>query len=325
MTASLQQVKNVQRVTNVSNVKKPWTPVVLGLSLGFTLLSTSWASLAAEVKEIKQTYNGLTLNANLVMGDQQTYADGIVLLTHGTLTHKDRSTYAQLQENLAAQGISSLAPSLSLGLNDRKGEYDCAVPHTHKHTEAIKEIGFWMDWLKQQGANSVTLMGHSRGGNQTAWFANEYDSAQINKVVLLAPATGEQQSASEYQEKYGKPLADVLKKANALVAKGQGESLMKDTDFIYCKATQVTPNAFVDYYTVKPQFDTPTLLKTAKKPTLVIMGADDTVVADLPKKMAPLASNALIKTVTIMDADHFFLDLASEDAAAAAAEFIKQK
>jgi alpha/beta superfamily hydrolase len=67
------------------------------------------------------------------------------------------------------------------------------------------------------------------------------------------------------------------------------------------------------------------LLKTVKKPTLVIMGAEDTVVADLPEKIAPLVASGKVKSVTIEDADHFFLDLASEDAAAAAAEFIKQK
>jgi pimeloyl-ACP methyl ester carboxylesterase len=307
--------------TTLNSFKKRVWPLVLGMSL----LGASAASLAAEVKEIKQTHNGLTLNANLLMVDNKSYGDGVVLLTPGTLTHKDRSTYVQMQENLAAQGLSSLVINLSLGLSDRHGEYDCAVPHTHKHSDALNEIGFWMDWLKQQGANSVTLMGHSRGGNQTAWFADERDSAQISKVVLLAPATGSQQSASEYQEKYGKPLADVLKKANQLAAKGQGDSLMKNTDFIYCKEAQVTPNAFVDYYTVKPQFDTPTLLKTVKKPTLVIMGAEDTVVADLPEKIAPLVASGKVKSVTIEDADHFFLDLASEDAAAAAAEFIKQK
>lgn len=292
--------------------------------LGSYLLAAAPAQ-AADTKEVKQTYNGLTVNANLTMADGKGYGDEMVLLTHGTLTHKDRSTYAQLQKNLAAQGVSSLAINLSLGLNDRHGEYDCAVPHTHKHTDALKEIDFWLNWLKQQGLEQVTLMGHSRGGNQTAWYAVEYDSDAIKNVVLIAPATGEQQSAVEYQEKYGKPLEPILKKAKALVAEGKGDTLLKDTDFIYCKKAQVTAAAFADYYDPKPQFDTPTLLENVKKPTLVIMGSADTAVPNLPEKIQPLADAGKVKTLTLEDADHFFLDFANEDLAAAAAEFMAQE
>lgn len=286
--------------------------------LGFLLLNT------AQAKEVKQQFNGLTVNANLLMADGAGFADGIVLLTHGTLTHKGRSTYDQLQKNLAAEGVSSLAINLSLGLNDRQGEYDCNVAHTHKHTDALDEIDFWLNWLEKQGATQVTLMGHSRGGNQTAWFAAERDRALIKKVVLVAPATGEQQSAKEYQDKYGVAVDTVLAKANKLIKAGKGDTLMKDTDFIYCKKTQVTAAAFADYYTVKPQFDTPTLLNNPNKPTLVIMGSADTVVADLPEKLQPMIDAGKIETVTLEDADHFFLDFASEDMATATAEFINQ-
>lgn len=286
--------------------------------LGFLLLNT------AQAKEVKQQFNGLTVNANLLMADGAGFADGIVLLTHGTLTHKGRSTYDQLQKNLAAEGVSSLAINLSLGLNDRQGEYDCNVAHTHKHTDALDEIDFWLNWLEKQGATQVTLMGHSRGGNQTAWFAAERDRALIKKVVLVAPATGEQQSAKEYQDKYGVAVDTVLAKANKLIKAGKGDTLMKDTDFIYCKKTQVTAAAFADYYTVKPQFDTPTLLKNPNKPTLVIMGSADTVVADLPEKLQPMIDAGKIETVTLEDADHFFLDFASEDMATATAEFVNQ-
>lgn len=297
-----------------------FSPMVLGLHL----MAAVPALQAAEIKEIKQDYHGLTVNANLMLADGKGYSDEMVLLTHGTLTHKDRSTYAQLQKNLAAQGVSSLAFNLSLGVNDRHGEYDCAVAHTHKHTDALKEIDFWLNWLKSQGTEQVTLMGHSRGGNQTAWYAVEHDSDAIGKVVLIAPATGEQQSAQEYEDKYGVKLAGVLDKANKLVAEGKGDTLMKDTDFIYCKKAEVTAAAFADYYNPKPQFDTPTLLQDVKKPTLVVMGSNDTVVADLPEKLEPLVAAGKIQTLMLEDADHFFLDFANEDLASATAEFIAE-
>lgn len=291
----------------------------------YAILFASLLSVSglASAEDVKQTYQGKTLNANLVYADGKSYGDNVVLLLHGTLTHNGRSTYADLQNNLAKEGITSLSMNLSLGLSDRRGEYDCATPHTHKHTDAIAEVGVWMDWLKQQGVKKVTVMGHSRGGNQIAWYVSEKDSDSINKVVLLAPATGEQQSGKEYQEKYGKPLNSVLKTAKDMVKAGKGKEMMKDTDFIYCEKAQVTAEAFVDYYDVKPKFDTPTVLKSIKKPTLVIVGSEDTVVPELPKRLEAIKGQKNVTITTIDGGDHFFVDLANEDVAAAVAKFIK--
>jgi pimeloyl-ACP methyl ester carboxylesterase len=277
----------------------------------------------ASAEDVKQTYQGKTLNANLVYANGKSYGDNVVLLLHGTLTHNGRSTYADLQNNLAKEGITSLSMNLSLGLSDRRGEYDCATPHTHKHTDAIAEVGVWMNWLKQQGVKKVSVMGHSRGGNQIAWYVSEKDSDAINKIILLAPATGEQQSGKEYQEKYGKPLNSLLKNAKDMVKAGKGKEMMKDTDFIYCEKAQVTAEAFVDYYDVKPKFDTPTVLKSIKKPTLVIVGSEDSVVPELPKRLEAIKGQKNVTITTIDGGDHFFVDLANEDVASAVAKFIK--
>jgi len=287
------------------------------------LLSTTSLFVTAQAEEIKQTFNGQTVNANLVFADGKSYGSQVALLLHGTLTHNGRSNYIDLQNNLAKQGISTLSMNLSLGLTDRHGEYDCATPHTHKHTDALAETKFWLNWLKQQGIKQVTLIGHSRGGNQIAWFANENDRSMIRKVVLLAPATGEVQSAKDYQEKYGKSLEPVLKKAQDLVKAGKGSTMMKDIDFIYCEKTQVTAAAFADYYTIKPQFDTPTLLKSVKKPTLVFIASEDQFVPELAARMESLKGIKNLSIKTIDGADHFFMDLANEDVAEAIAQFVK--
>lgn len=291
------------------------------LMSGLLASSLAFAGLV-NAEEIKQTWQGKTLNANLEMADGKSYNDEFVLLLHGTLTHKGRSTYMALQQNLAEQGISSLSINLSLGLNDRDGEYDCAVPHTHKHTDALDEVGVWLDWLEQQGAQQVTLMGHSRGGNQIAWFATERDRDSIANVVLWAPATGAQQSHESYEASFGKAIAPILSQAQQQIRAGKGDELMQGIDFIYCQDAQVTAAAFVDYYDIKPQFDTPTLLKSAKKPTLVIIGSDDDVVADLPGAIAALGDLAKVQTVAIDGADHFFLDFYNEDSATAVREFL---
>ena len=296
------------------NIKQYWLTLLLTITSLF---------VAAHANEIKQTFNGQTVGANLVFADGKNYGNQSALILHGTLTHNGRSNYLELQDNLAKQGITSLSINLSLDLTDRHGEYDCATPHTHKHTDALAEVKFWLNWLKQQGIKQVTLIGHSRGGNQIAWFANEKDSPMIRKVVLLAPATGKQQSAKDYQEKYGKALEPVLKKAQDLVKAGKGSEIMKDVDFIYCEKTQVTAAAFADYYTVKPQFDTPTLLKSVKKPTLVFIASEDQFVPELAARMETLKGTKNLTIEIIDGADHFFMDLANEDVAASIAKFVK--
>lgn len=281
-----------------------------------SLMLASASVQAAEVKEIKQTIeqNGtnLSVRANLMMADGKTMQDDMVLLTHGTLTHMERSTYAALQKNLAALGVSSLAINLSLGVDNRQGEYDCAVPHKHRHTDALQEIGVWLDWLQKQGANQVTLAGHSRGGNQTAWFVSENDSDAFEKVVLIAPAFE------------GPKPAEFLAKAQEMQKKGEGQSMINGIDFIYCKDAQATADAVVSYYQDQSGYHTVELLKSAKKPTLVAIGSDDDVVAGLAEAVEPLVASGKVSAVTIEDADHFFLDFANEDLAAAIAEFVAE-
>lgn len=294
---------------------KKWLAFLASLSL----------ALNVQAEEIKQQYGDLTVNAELIMADGKSYKDDFVLLTHGTITHNGRSTYTGLQNLLAEEhGISSLAINLSLGLNDRHGEYPCETTHTHKHTDALKEIDFWMDWLKKQGAEKVTLIGHSRGGNQTAWYLTEMDRPLVKNAILIAPQTWSAKAeAKDYEKKYGKALKPLLSKAEKLVKQGKGSTLINNVNFIYCKDTSATAAAFADYYQDNIKMDTPTLLQKVNKPTLVVMGSEDNIVADLPEKMQSV-NNAKVSSTMIEDADHFFLDFAAEDLASQTAEFIQQ-
>jgi len=283
-----------------------------------------FVSFSAMAEEIKQNFNGISVNANLVLAEGKTLNDEVVLFTHGTLTHNGREPYGAIQQLLAEQGISSIAPNLSFDVNDRHGEHDCNVLQTHQHDDAMAEIGFWLDWLKTQGTSEVILMGHSRGGNQTAWYSVENDSDLVKKVVLIAPATWSQEAEEKgYQKSYGVELPGLLKSAQKLVDEGKGDSTLSKTNFIYCKEANVTAEAFVSYYRNDARMDTPTLLKKAVKPTLVIIGSADNVVADLTDKMAQI-ENPVVSTYVVEDADHFFLDLFTEELVEETVKFIEE-
>ena len=293
-------------------------------AVAFLALASLFAFASANAEEVKETFHKQTVNANLVLAGDQSFSGDIVLLTHGTLTHNGREMYRNIQKFLAENGISSLAPNLSFNINDRHGEMDCSLPQTHHHEDAMKEIGFWLNWLKAKGATQVILMGHSRGGNQTAWFSVEQKDPVIKKVVLVAPATWNYaRELADYQKNYQRDPKGILQKAEVLVKAGKGDTLMAHTDLLYCKDTQVSASAFVSYYKNEPRMDTPALLKKAHYPTLVIVGSADKVVADLSEKMQTV-DNELVKVEVIEDADHFFRDFFAEDLVTQAVEFIQE-
>lgn len=287
--------------------------VVLGAHHG------AWA--ADKAVQIKR--DGVALNGHLSLVDGKTLKDGVVLITHGTLAHNGMEVIKAMQAGLTERGFNTLAITLGLGLDNRQGMYDCAVPHRHKHTDALDEIGAWLGWLKGQGASKVVLMGHSRGGAQTALFAAERPDPAISKVVLLAPATFDEKDLGEqYKARYGKPLSEPLAKAAALVKAGKGAEMMKDTGFIYCPGATVSAASFANYYQPDPRLGVVAPLGKIKVPTLVIAAADDEVVKGLPEAVKPLADGKRVTLVTIPNADHFFLDLAADDAADAIKDFL---
>jgi len=278
------------------------------------------ATAAAGV--VTLSHNGITLNASLEQAGSS-WPDGpVVLMTHGTLAHRGMEIMAGLQGMLAERGISSLAINLSLGLDNRAASmYDCATPHTHKHTDAVDEIGAWLGWLKAQGARQVALLGHSRGGNQTARFAAASDDPVVTAVFLVAPQTWDADHvAQDYRKRYGTDLFPLLAKAEQMVADGKGSELMEGVDFLYCEDTRVSAEAFLSYYAPDENMDTPRLLAQIRAPVTVFAGSEDTVIEGLAGRVGPLADGEHVRLVVIDGADHFFRDLYSEEIADVVAE-----
>lgn len=287
------------------------------------ILAMANAASLAQADEVTLPYKGLTLNADLTLAPGKAAADEVILLTHGSLAHRDMETIATLRKLLNERGYNTLAINLSLGLDNRHGMYDCKTTHRHKNDDAVDEIGVWMDWLKGKGAKSVTLLGHSRGGAQTALYAAERDSPLLNAVVLLAPATAENNNAASYQRRFKNDLAPTLNKARKLIQQRKGDTVLQRTSLINCADTAVTAEAFASYYDGGSRLDTPHLLPKISKPTLVLVAEKDDVVVGLEKKIAPLTGTQ-VQVVTISGADHFFRDLNADEAVDAVDAFLKR-
>lgn len=280
------------------------------LAAALTFTGAALAVTTAAAREVTLEHEGMTLNAELELADGKSLSDGLILMTHGTLAHARMEIMSSLQNTFKEYGYNTLSINLSLGQSDRHGMYECADRHTHKHTDAVDEIGLWLDWAKGEGAGDITLLGHSRGGNQTAWYAAERDVSDVNGVVLIAPAMWDAESEyAGYEQTYGEPLEPILEKAKGLVEAGKGDTVLEGVDFIYCEDTEVTAETFVNYYQDDSRKDTPTLLPKIDKPVLVFAGTEDTVVDGLEEVVEPIADGEQVQLVVIDGAEHMFRDL----------------
>lgn len=295
---------------------------LMGLLIALSLAHTADAG----EQEVELSVGGRTILATLRTPASMGPDTPLMVMTHGTLGHKDMDTIRGLAEVLAQRGIASLAHTLSLGLDRRKGMYDCAARHDYVADDAVAEIGAWV--ARARGlSRRVYAVGHSRGGNQVARYLAS-GSPPVAAAVLLAPVTAGAEASLRraYAETYGKPLEPLLDQATKAVAVGRGGEWMDVPGFIYCRNAVVTPSAFASFYGAGQGQDTAALVAQLRMPVLVLAATKDAVVPDLVSSFAPVAeaSHGRVQLEKIDDADHLFRDMFAEDAADRIAEFINK-
>ena len=275
--------------------------------------------------DVQISYNQLTLNANLEIAEGKSLSDGVFLMMHGTLAHGQLEVLKSLQSMLKEQGYNSLSMTLSLGISDRKGLYDCPIPHTHKHEDALDEIGAWMAWLKNEGAKKIYLLGHSRGGSQIAWYAAEHpDPVVVPKVILIAPMTWDKERADQYyQRAFKKEIMPIITKAEKLIAEGKPEAWLENVDFVYCRNTKAQAASFISYHGNEPRLNTSFHLPKINVPVLVFAGTEDSIVTNVIEETEPLVDGKKVSLIKIEGADHFFRDLHIDEVVEQIVEFIR--
>lgn len=289
----------------MSHTQRPFAAVAGALAL------TLAAVAPAAADPVSLSHGGLTLTAEHKVADGAAAADPTVLLVHGTLAHNGMEIITTTQAALAERGLNSLGITLGLGVDARQGSFACDQPHRHKHTDAMAEIGAWVGWLTDQGVSSVILLGHSRGGNQVAWYASDSPAPSVSGLVLVAPALWDAEAfAAQFEAATGQPLADLLEAARA----EDPDTLMDLDRFLYCQDVQVAAGTVLDYYGDDARRNTPTLLSDLAMPTVVVVGTADDVVPGLMENLSGMEGDTV--TIQVVEgATHYFTDLYVEDIA----------
>jgi pimeloyl-ACP methyl ester carboxylesterase len=272
------------------------------------------------VREVTTTHNGLTLDGVLNLADRRRLSDGVVLMTHGTFAHNRMRLMTDLQHLLGARGINTLAITLSLGVDHRRGMFEASMPHHHRHTDSLDEIDAWLSWLREKDAQNIVLLGHSRGGNQTAWFAAErLTDEDVKAVALLAPMTWPEAGAQEfYKRQHGIDIAPILAKASTL----EQDDMLEDVPFLFYPDATASAGSYLSYHGDEPRLNTPNLIPSIKQPLLVVAAEQDEIVDDLPESVKAITDTE-IHLITVPGADHFFKGHFAIEAADAVSEFIE--
>lgn len=269
------------------------------------LLFLLWGSCAIAMP-VQIEHRGLTLNGILEVGEQVN-PGRIFLIVHGTWAHSGMEIISSLQSLLSENGQSSLAITLSLGLDDRSGFMACQSPIVANHGEAAAEINRWVDYLDADW-QQIVVVGHSRGGNQVALFNQTYPNKKVSHLILIAPMSWDrQQAAAEYEEATGAALESVL-----AAARKAGNNRI-EASVLQCKDIEILASSFLSYYGDQPNRNTPELLVSVDRPVLIFQGTEDVLTDGYKSQISLIRSNPLVEDYWIDGADHFFRDLYADE------------
>ncbi len=288
------------------------------------LLCAAALSGPAIAEEVSIEVQGLTVLGNLELAPGKSLkSDGAILLLHETLAHNRMEILSALQELLRERGHNSLSVTLSLGLNERRGLFDCSLEQDHRNEDAAVEIAGWVRWLKEQGASDITLAGHERGGNQVAIYAAKEPDATVKRLVLIAPIADTPGVLQDrYASRFGQTLDPILAEAQRLVDQNHATALLNGAPFLVCNSAKVTAAAFVNYYGANPNLYTPSLLPHIGMPILVAVGDLDPLSREIVPAIEGIPAAEKISLDVIPGADNFFRDLAADELADRVSRFV---
>jgi alpha/beta superfamily hydrolase len=275
------------------------------------LLAIADGGAAEPGRQVQIAHEGRQLNGWIAGPDESAVT---ILMLHGTLAHANMEIMATLADVFAEYGIETLRVTLSLGVDDRRGMFDCAATHRHAHADALGELEAWMSWLQENGRQSILLLGHSRATNQVSRYVAIAGESQPLGLVLVAPGIWSHDAVAARFARQGEDaLEPLLDRAEAMIESGRSEDVIGPIPFLHCQDATVSARSFAAYYRDDPLFDTFALVDNADLPVIVLSGTEDPLVEGLEDAIAGLEDATSLEHVSIEGADHFFRDLYAYD------------
>lgn len=304
---------------------RPWASACLGAAL--LLISAIGAAAPAAAEQINTRFRGLTLLADLELAEGKAIEDGVAVIVHDIGGFAGDGTIAELQKNLGARGVSTMAITISLGVDRRRKALDCAQPQAYRPYDALDEIDAWIGWLENNGAADIALIGYGQGANQVAVYNADRNNPAVSALAVLAPPGFDFARETEaYRARYDADLPELLARAQSLVQAGQTVERLPPVGFLGCADATVSAGAFAAWYAASPLRDTAAMLARQKIRTLAVLPGEAAAYPDLPAEaLARLTGGKGLdfQITTIDGADRDFTGEAGVKAAAAIAAWLK--
>ncbi len=260
--------------------------------IGLTILALCGMSPAGHADTLHlKSPDGKYLNAEYQPGDRQRPA---IVVLHGFLQTREFLTTQGIISGLSTLGHTVIAPNLSLGISGRLQSMQCQAPHKHRFDDDLREVDFWVEWLRRQGHPGVILVGHSWGSQHGLGYAEAYPQAPVSAVIAIS-LVREGQSATLY--------AKQVRQAEARVARR--DMSLQPYALSFCKTYMATPKSYLSYarWDDARVVESLTGLQERKLPVYAVVGSQDSRIDD---KWVRILHRHTTQTIVIDGANHFF-------------------
>lgn len=258
----------------------------------FSALSWLWVASPAHAEVVRATLpNGKVGNAFFKSGNPQQPA---LLVLHGFLQTYEFLATQNIINGLSALGYTILAPNLSFGVPDRQQSMQCQAAHQHTFQDDIKEIDFWVDWLRAKGQRSVILVGHSWGSQHALGYAVQRPQAPIRAIAAISLVRSEQDAA--------------IRNQNIAAAKSRQQKRDRSLQAYvlgFCKAFMASPESYLSYAQWNNDYVMESLaaLHQRKLPVYVVVGSAD---KRLSEEWLSAVRPRVQRLIVVDGANHFF-------------------
>jgi len=259
------------------------------------LLAGTLATLCQAEPIQQRLANGLVANADY----HREPGNKAVLVLHGFLATHHFPTIHSIAEELRDGGYTVLAPTLTLGVNNRGTSMPCSALHLHTMEDTVQELSWWVNWLAAQGHTDISLIGHSAGSVQVLAYSLKQPHPAVRRQILTSLVSLERLPGAE---------PEGASEAQARQWLAAGDKHIAKYDVSFCHGNFTSPaDVFLSYHEWDQQRISDALQET-RLPTAVIMGGEDqrfTGTAWMPR-----LQHSAPRLIVLPGANHFFNGMA---------------
>jgi len=260
--------------------------------IGLIVLALAGVSGAGHADTLRlRAPDGKFLNAEHHRGDTGRAA---IVVLHGFLQTREFLTTQSIIGGLSALGHTVIAPNLSLGISDRRQSMQCQAPHTHRFDDDLREVDFWVRWLRAQGHSRVILVGHSWGSQHAVGYAQAHPEAPVAAVIAISLVRAEQPAAVHARQ---------VREAEDRAARG--DASLQSYALSFCRQFMAAPRSYLSYAYWDDARVVASLARLQKRklPVYAVVGSQDKRIDD---EWLHLLRRHVTQLTVIDGANHFF-------------------